>query len=375
MSIEKAKTITEARVRNLLGLKDLTDPENGVSPINILLLRVQENLVRNGINNNNVRIVRGNPVVSIENNFDILGFPADSVMRGGIHTLSTGEGKVLRTQMSTTAVEYFRDSRTTEEGVFLFPGVVYRREGVHHQLDVWTVQRRTSEPALTVHGLMNLVLSPCLNEGTQIKIGTKELCYITGGIKAKVPIRDGYGTVFDGGEVTADVLERIGIDSARYRVLAAGVSLERLAMMAKGIDDPRLFRSTDRRVVSQMKDLEPYPPVSFMPSISRDLSVPVATNITLGDVDILVRTHTREGLVESVEIVSETPYDLVPDPAKQRLGIRPEEKNLLVRVTLRSFERTLKREEANSVRQTLFEVLDHCSQQTLAELADMPQTR
>ena len=40
-----------------------------------------------------------------------------------------------------------------------------------------------------------------------------------------------------------------------------GARLDRLTMLAKGIDDIRLLRSTDPRVAAQLADLEPYRPV------------------------------------------------------------------------------------------------------------------
>lgn len=372
MSTEKAKIINVSRINDLLRQKDLTDSKNGVSPVNILLSGIEQNLAQTGLP---VTVVRGNPIVSVEDNFDNLLFPQDSVMRSGLHTLSVDSSRVLRTQMSASAVEYFKSKFEGKTGIYLFPGIVYRREGSHHQLDVWQVTRRDNVISLSIHQLMNSVLQPCIGNGDQIKVSGKDLYYIENGIKAKVPINNSLGTVFDGGQIVDEVLRKIGIDPNEYQVLAAGVSLERLALNAKKISDPRLLRSTDPRVASQMGDLKPYHLVSFMPAIIRDMSVPVSLEITPENVDSLVRTHTQEGLVESVEIVSDTPYQAVPEAARQRLGIRPEEKNLLVRVTFRSFERTLKKEEANSVRETLFEVLNHCNGQTLAELANLPKSR
>ena len=75
----------------------------------------------------------------------------------------------------------------------------------------------------------------------------------------------------------------------------------------QGIPDIRLLRSTDARVASQMLDLAPYRPVSAMPAVRRD-----------------------------------------------RLGARPGQRNVLVRVVLRHLERTLTDQEANSLRDRIY---------------------
>jgi phenylalanyl-tRNA synthetase alpha chain len=49
----------------------------------------------------------------------------------------------------------------------------------------------------------------------------------------------------------------------------------------------------------------------------------------------------RAELVESVEVLSETPYRALPPAAVARLGIAPEQKNVLLRVVLRALDRTL----------------------------------
>jgi len=61
--------------------------------------------------------------------------------------------------------------------------------------------------------------------------------------------------------------------------------------------------------------------------------------------------------VEEVKIVSETPYDQLPSQAIERLGIKPNQKNLLIGVILRSHERSLHHEEANEMRDRLYRAL------------------
>jgi phenylalanyl-tRNA synthetase alpha chain len=53
------------------------------------------------------------------------------------------------------------------------------------------------------------------------------------------------------GMVDPLVLEPTGIDSKRYTGFAAGLGMERLAMLSYGIDDVRLFYQNDLRFLEQ----------------------------------------------------------------------------------------------------------------------------
>jgi phenylalanyl-tRNA synthetase alpha chain len=127
-------------------------------------------------------------------------------------------------------------------------------------------------------------------------------------------------------------------------------------MLRKDIPDIRLLRSADPRVAAQMHDLEPYRPVSSQPAIRRDLSIAVdATEDaeTLGD-------KVREALgedadaVEDVAILSSTPCADLPAEAAARLGARPGQHNLLVRVVLRRLDRSITDGEANELRDLIY---------------------
>jgi phenylalanyl-tRNA synthetase alpha chain len=138
--------------------------------------------------------------------------------------------------------------------------------------------------------------------------------------------------------------------------LAMGLGLDRLVMIAKGLDDIRLLRSDDPRIASQMLDLSPWRPVSRHPPVRRDLSVAVAADAdaeTLGDrVREALGARARE--VEAIDVRAETPLEALPPGARERLGIRPGQKNVLLRLVLRALERTLTDEEANLLRDDVY---------------------
>jgi phenylalanyl-tRNA synthetase alpha chain len=168
--------------------------------------------------------------------------------------------------------------------------------------------------------------------------------------------RDGeWVEVAECGLAHPSVLARAGL-SPQWSGLALGMGLDRMLMLRKSVPDIRLLRSTDPRVLAQMSTLDEYRPVSAMPAVRRDLSVAVAADDLVEDLGDRVRDALGPDAdaVESVEILQETPCAQLPPPALARLGARPDQKNLLVRVVLRHLDRTLTDHEANSLRDRVY---------------------
>ncbi len=147
------------------------------------------------------------------------------------------------------------------------------------------------------------------------------------------------------------VLARAGLDDS-WSGLALGLGLDRMLMLLKDIPDIRLLRSTHPGVVEQMGDLTRYRPVSTMPAIRRDISIAVGADDHTEDLGDRVREAlgADADCVESVEILQQTPCADLPERALARLGARTDQKNLLVRITLRHLHRTLSDQDANAMR-------------------------
>jgi phenylalanyl-tRNA synthetase alpha chain len=135
-----------------------------------------------------------------------------------------------------------------------------------------------------------------------------------------------------------------------------GVGLDRVLMLRKGIDDIRILRSEDPRITTQLLDLEPYRPVSSQPAMRRDLSIAVDERTTAEDLGDRVRQTLRErsSAVEAIEVLEETSYEDLPPAARERLGIAPAQKNVLLRLVIRDLDRTLTSSEANRLRDEIY---------------------
>jgi len=134
------------------------------------------------------------------------------------------------------------------------------------------------------------------------------------------------------------------------------MGLERALMLRKAVPDIRYLRAEDPRIASQMLTLDPWQHVSPLPASRRDISVVVVAGEdeeTLGD---RVRTALGDDadVVESVELLSRTTHESLPEAARTRLATRKGQVNVLLRIVLRPIDRTLTSEQANAIRNTIY---------------------
>lgn len=354
-----------AAVTRALAVPDLTDP--AVAPGHALQLLVGAVVGALAAEWRCAVVeVRDTPIVSLDDNYDRLGFAPDAVTRDARYSRYLSTTCVLRTHTSALVPPVLRrlaaDGAARPTDVLLAcPGMVYRRDsidrlhtGTPHQLDLWRI---TDVPMGTgdLHAMIGLVVGAALPGWTWRTVAVRHP-YTDQGLQ--IDVADATGEWIEVGEcglAAPRVLQEAGLP-AHVSGLAMGVGLDRLLMLRKGIPDIRLLRSDDERVASQMRDLSPYRPVSAHPAVQRDLSVAVDDEVD----DEVLGDRVREALgadadaVESVEVVSETPSERLPEAARARLGLQDGQRNLLVRVVLRHVDRTLTDVEANGLRDRIY---------------------
>ena len=355
-----------------LGLRDLSDPAEGHHAIQILIDRAVTALARAW--GCQVRWCRGPRIVPVADNYDRLGYAAEAITRDARYTRYVDAGHMLRSHSSAMIPPALRRlaGEPVDDVLLVCPGIVYRRDaidwqhtGTPHQLDLWRVTRRAMRGADLEQ--MIAVLLGALTPGLPHRQEPRTHPYTRHGRQADV-LHDGrWVEVWECGLAHPGVLAAAGLPG--WGGLALGMGLDRLLMLAKRIPDIRLLRSADPRVAGQMLDLAPYRQVSSMPAITRDLSLAVADDDdeeTLGD-------RVRDALgadarcVEEVRVVSATAYQQLPTSAIGRLGARPGQKNLLLRVVLRDLDTTLTSEAANSLRDRIYRALHQGTEHQWAE--------
>lgn len=354
------KHLTKEQLEKDLNIRDLTNPNEGAHAMQAIMQEVIEALKNYW--NCPVSIYRESPIVTVEDNYDKLGISKDDVIRSETYTRYIDDNHVLRTMASTMVPRGLNSIKDEIKPNHLLActGLVYRRDqidrihsGVHHQLDLWYTQDKpVGEEDLKA--MIDIIVKVVTGqENAKYEVIPKIHPYTQNGREVDIIWNGKPLEVLECGLSNPRILEENGC-KGKYG-LALGLGLERILMVRKNIKDIRLLRSTNERVSRQMLDLLPYEEVSSMPPVVRDISVVVDKNLDielLGDMvkESGVDTH----LIEEVTILSETAYEDLPETARVRLGIEENEKNILVRIVMRSLERTLTNEECNSYRDIIY---------------------
>ncbi|HEY2507943.1 MAG TPA: hypothetical protein VGI58_15615 [Streptosporangiaceae bacterium] len=361
------------QLRRDLAIADLSDPADGYHAIQLMAAVAGDALAAAWNRDGDacaVRWCRGPRIVPIADNYDELGYDPDDVTRESRYTRYVSSERMLRSHSTAIVPPALRDLAAESpwapaaDVLLACAGMAYRRDaidwqhtGTPHQLDLWRISRRE----LTEADLADMIatLLAALVPGLPSRQLPRVHPYTTCGRQVDVLHEGTWVEVWECGLAHPGVLSGAGLQGCTG--LALGMGLDRMLMLRKRIPDIRLLRSADPRIAGQMLDLAPYRPVSSQPAVRRDLSIAVDADEddeTLGD-------QVREALgpdadaVEDVAILSRTPCADLPPAALGRLGARPQQHNLLVRVVLRRVDRTLTDSEANRLRDRIYAAVHH----------------
>lgn len=354
------KHLTKEQLEKDLSIRDLSDEQQGPHAMQNLMNEVLDALAKYW--KCPVTVYRESPIVSVEDNYDRLGIDKESVLRSEIYTRYIDDDHVLRTMASTMVPRGLQSIKDDIKPSRLLAcvGLVYRRDqidkihsGVHHQMDLWyTTETLVSEEDM--QAMINIIVEVVTGrKNAKYEVIQKVHPYTLNGREIDVIWNGRPVEILECGLTNPKILEENGC-SGKYG-LALGLGLERILMVRKNIKDIRLLRSENEKVQAQMLDLEEYKEVSCMPPVVRDISVVVPKTLDIELLGDMIRdSAVDEKLIEEVQILSETAYEDLPEKAKQRLGIEQNEKNILVRIVLRSLERTLTNEECNEYRDIIY---------------------
>lgn len=352
-------------LRHALSLRDLTNPCDGQHAMQLLMNNIIASLEKAW--NCQTILYRESPIVSITDNYDNLKYPIDGAAREERYTRYVCQTALLRTQTSAMIPNAMQSiTHTMSDDIMLAcPGLVYRRDcidrlhtGEPHQIDIWRLCRNTVMTKQDLLDMISTIVQAAL-PGRQWRTESRVHPYTIDGLQIDVLCNGDWIEIGECGLAHPDIIAQNIPDTPGITGLACGLGLDRLLMLAKGICDIRLLRSQDPRVLAQMNGLMPYKSVSCMPPVIRDLSIVLAQDQTIEDLGDKVREALADkaAIVEHVSIIAQTVYKDLPDAAKQKLGIVPGQKNVLLRVILRDLERTLTREECNRYRDTIYAAL------------------
>ncbi|GAA1866948.1 PheS-related mystery ligase SrmL [Asanoa iriomotensis] len=345
--------LTPAQLQAALEQRDLTDPDAGEHAVQQVVSKIETALHDTwGIP---VRRDPGPRIVPVADNYDRLRYDTAAVTRDRRYSRYVDHERMLRSH-TTARIPALLDRLTDTDVLLSVPGISYRRDvidrqhvGEPHQLDLWRV--RTGGPPLTDDDLTQMIATVvgAVLPGKAIETPDSPHPYTL----------DGREIYVDGVEIGECGLAHPEVLPAGATGLAMGLGLDRITMLVKGIDDIRLLRAADPRVADQMRDLAPYHPVSAKPATARDLSLAVADDRDAEQLGDRARAALGDDsqAIEEISVRSETAYADLPESARRRMGLRPGQKNVLLRLLLRDLDRTLDAAEANAIRDRVYEAL------------------
>ena len=360
----KYNPISQAELKSILKIEDLSvqTKENNHAIKLILedlltaLSKLQKNL--------DIEVVKLSPIVKLADNFDRLRFSKDNPGRSSTYTKYLDRETVLRTHTSAMIPPTLdRLSKTDfKDKLLVLPGLVYRRDvtdkthaGVFHHGDVWRITKNKQYSKQDLLDLVGILFKTLMPNYEPIIYET-EHPYTLNGIEVYAKVGEKEIEILEAGLIHPEILSGSGLNPNNYSGLALGSGLERILMVRKNLPDIRLIRSTDPRIKSQMENLDIYKPVSLMPAVSRDMSYSVPNDYTEEDIheDLRLSLNENVKILEEVIIISQTNYQDLQEVARQKLGIKPNQKNILVRLILRDLDRTLTKEYANQLMDNIY---------------------
>ncbi len=217
-------------------------------------------------------IVEGPEVESDYYNFEALRMGKDHPARDMMDTLyvdirhGSEYDVVMRTHTSPNQVRVME--KTQPPVRVIVPGRCYRNEAtdpthewMQTQIEVLAVDEGISlsdlkgtlfEFAKRIFGQERRVRFRCdyfpfVEPGAEMAID----CMICGGTGCRTCDFEGWIEILGAGMVHPEILSNMGYDSSRYTGFAAGLGMERIAMLRYGIEDIRFFYANDLRFLKQ----------------------------------------------------------------------------------------------------------------------------
>jgi len=214
------------------------------------------------------QVYRSPEVETDEYNFSLLNFPPDHPARDEYNSFyTTTPGVVLRTHTSPGQIHAMRAYAPKPVRVIL-PGMCYRYDqvSVRHDLQFDQVELLAVGHGITLSNLRGTLdnfarrmfgqtvttrFRPSYFPFTEPSAELDIECFICGGKGCLVCKNSGWLEILGCGMVHPNVLENGGYDPHEFSGFAAGMGIQRVAMLRYGIEDIRYFWGNDIRFLEQ----------------------------------------------------------------------------------------------------------------------------
>ncbi len=187
-------------------------------------------------------------------NFEALNTPADHPARDMQDTFYLPDGHLLRTHTSSVQIRYMGDNEPPIR--IVAPGRVFRRDTVDathaatfHQLEILAVDEGLTFTDL--RGTLRVFLESVFGEDLPVRFRASYFPFTEPSAEVDVQWQGKWLEVMGCGMVDPNVLKAVGYDPEVYTGFAAGLGIERFAMVLHQIDDVRRFYANDLRFLRQ----------------------------------------------------------------------------------------------------------------------------
>jgi len=193
-------------------------------------------------------------------NFTALNYPPDHPAMDDQDTFYVDDNHVLRTQCTDLQGRVFESMKPPLRCFTV--GRTYRNEAVDrthnhtfHQVDCFMIDEGVSMANLK--GVLGTFARAMFGDEVTIRFRPDFFPFVEPGVDYAISspkLFNGRWVELGGaGLIHPNILEQNGIDPERYSGFAFGLGVERIPMMAYGIDDLRLFLENDLRFLEQFR--------------------------------------------------------------------------------------------------------------------------
>lgn len=222
-----------------------------IHPLSQVLQKSQDIFEKMGFS-----VVEGPELENEFYNFDALNFPKDHPARDMQDTLWVKEkGKLMRTHTSPVQIRYMEKRKPPYR--IVVPGGTFRNEATDasHEIQFYQLEGLMVDKEVSVVDF-KAVIQNFFNQFFEKKVGAR----LRPGFfpftepSFEIDIQDKKGNWLESagaGMVHPNVLKNSGVDFKKWQGFAFGFGIDRIAMIKFGINDIRLFYSSDLRFLEQ----------------------------------------------------------------------------------------------------------------------------
>ncbi|MGD1948755.1 MAG: phenylalanine--tRNA ligase subunit alpha [Leptolyngbyaceae cyanobacterium] len=255
-NIEERKTaLQEAKIQAQLKAETLDVsmpgtylPQGQIHPINSIIDQITDIFIGLGYT-----VASGPEIEEDYYNFEALNFLPDHPARDMQDTLYLPNGKMMRTHTSNTQIRYMENHEPPLRA--LATGRCYRRDtvdathaAVFHQIEFFAVDKNITFADL--RGTIQLFLEALFGD-IEVRLRPSYFPFTEPSAEVDVKWKGKWLEVLGCGMIDPNVLKAVGYDPEVYSGFAAGLGVERLAMVQSQIDDIRRLYASDLRFLKQ----------------------------------------------------------------------------------------------------------------------------